>query len=122
MVVKTHKDLDVWHASIVLAEDIYRLSSSFPKEEVYGITSQVRRAVVSIASNIAEGAARSTNKDFVHFLYIAAGSASELDTQLEIAQRLGMGEPGSIVDAREKLESVSKMLQGLIRSVRSRLQ
>ncbi len=78
MAIRTHKDLDVWREAVSLAEDVYRISKRFPKEEMYGLTSQVRRAAVSIASNIAEDAARPTDKDFCHFLHIAAGSASVL--------------------------------------------
>ena len=79
---RTHKDLDVWNKSIELAEKIYKVTSSFPKEEQYGIVSQIRRSVVSISSNIAEGAARNSKKEFIQFLYIALGSLSELETQL----------------------------------------
>ena len=122
MVAKTHKDLDVWAESVSLAEDIYRMSRRFPKEETFGLASQMRRAAVSIASNIAEGAARSTDKDFKQFLHIAAGSASELDTQLEIAKRLGFGDKDEITAVRKKLGGISRMLQGLIRSLRKRVQ
>lgn len=102
MAVKTHKDLDVWREAVSLAKDIYSLSRHLPKEELFGLTSQMRRAAISIPSNIAEGAARSTDKDFCHFLHMAAGSASELDTQLEIVRRLGMaGENEIAARARE---------------------
>lgn len=87
--VKTHKDLDVWKEAVMLVKKIYELTSVFPKEEIYGLTSQIRRAVVSIPSNIAEGAARNSTKEFIQFLYIALGSCAELDTQLIIAKELG---------------------------------
>ena len=87
--MKSHHDLDVWKNSIDLVEDIYKLSSKFPKEEVYGLTSQIRRAAVSVPSNIAEGAARQSNKEFIQFLYIALGSLSEVETQVCIALKLG---------------------------------
>ena len=80
--MKTHKDLDVWNKSIDLVEDIYKLTKEFPKEELYGLTNQLRRASVSISSNIAEGAARNSNKEFIQFLYIAKGSLSETKSQL----------------------------------------
>jgi len=76
----THKDLDVWKLGIKLVQDIYMHTKSFPKEEVYGLTSQLRRSAVSIPSNIAEGYARAGNKELIQFLYIALGSPSELDT------------------------------------------
>ena len=87
--VKTHKDLEIWKKGIDLVEDIYRFTKTFPPEEMYGLTSQMRRSAVSIPSNIAEGAARQSNKEFLQFLYIALGSLSEIETQLFIAQRLG---------------------------------
>ena len=91
--MKSHKDLDVWRAAIDMARDIYELTKSYPKEEQFGIISQMRRSAVSIASNIAEGAARHATKEFVQFLYIAVGSATELDTQLEISKAVKMAEP-----------------------------
>jgi len=111
--VKTHKDLDVWREAVLLAEDIYRISRKFPKEEMFGLTSQMRRAAVSIASNIAEGAARSTDRDFRQFLYVAAGSASasELDTHIEIVHRLEMAGVEEIAGVRKRLEHVVKMSQ-----------
>lgn len=115
--MKSHKDLDVWKKAIDLSVEAYRLTGSFPKEEIYGITSQMRRASVSIASNIAEGAARRTDKDFIHFLYMALGSASELDTQIEIAIKVGHAGIDEMEDLQGKVGVISKMLYGLIRSV-----
>jgi four helix bundle protein len=86
--VKSHKDLKVWQESMDLVIQIYKLVENFPKHEVYGLSSQIRRAAVSIPSNIAEGAGRSGEKEFIRFLYIALGSLSEVETQLEISQRL----------------------------------
>ena len=83
--MKSHKDLDVWKAAVVLAADVYTLTRTFPKEEQFGMTSQMRRSACSIASNIAEGAARRTQKEFVQYLHIALGSGAELETQIEIA-------------------------------------
>ena len=89
MSVRTHKDLEIWQRSINLVEKIYTITQSFPQVEIYGLISQIRRAAVSIPSNIAEGAARQTNKEFIQFLYIALGSLSETETLLMIAERLG---------------------------------
>lgn len=80
--MNSHSDLRVWQESMNLVEDIYRLTLLFPKDELFGLTSQIRRSVVSIPSNIAEGAGRSGEKEWTRFLYIALGSLSELDTQI----------------------------------------
>ena len=85
---KPHKKLEVWQQSIALVIEIYKISANFPNDETYGMKAQVRRASISIPSNIAEGAARQTKKEFIQFLHVAQGSLSELDTQLEIALRL----------------------------------
>lgn len=79
--MKSHKDLDVWRSAIQLAKSVYDVTRSYPKDEVFGLVVQMRRAAVSIASNIAEGAARQGDKEFVRFLYLALGSASELVMQ-----------------------------------------
>jgi four helix bundle protein len=86
---RPHRKLDVWHKSMELVRDVYKASSAFPKMEEYGLSSQMRRAAVSIPSNLAEGAARKGNKEFKQFLNIAQGSLSELDTQVELAHMLG---------------------------------
>ena len=87
--VKTHKDLEIWQLGIELVTQIYKMTSNFPKEELYGLTSQMRRCSVSIPSNIAEGAARNSKKEFLQFLYFSLGSLSELETQLIISKNLG---------------------------------
>jgi four helix bundle protein len=116
-----YKSLDVWKESVELTVFIYRLTACFPKTEDYGLTSQMRRAAVSVPSNIAEGAGRGATKEFIQFLKIANGSLTELDTQLEIAVKL------SYISIMEKdkvdviTESVGTKLAGLIRSLRSRL-
>jgi four helix bundle protein len=112
-----HKDLDVWKQAIQLVEDIYRVSSGFPKDEIYGITSQIRRAAVSIPSNISEGAARNSNKDFMRFLSIALGSLSELETQLLISSRLGYADTNK---EQEQLIQVRTRLLGLRKYLRSK--
>jgi len=92
MGIKTHKDLDVWKLSIQLLKDIYQLTSKFPSEEKFGLVAQIRRAVVSIPSNIPEGEARNSDKDYIRFLYISLGSLSEIETQLIIAEELGFSD------------------------------
>ena len=86
---KPHKKLDVWKESITLVSLIYQLVKCFPKNEEYGLISQIKRASVSVPGNIAEGAARQTRREYIQFLYIARGSISEVDTYLEIAKYLG---------------------------------
>ena len=113
---KPHKRLDVWKVSMELVQSVYNETSSFPKHEIYGITSQIRRAVVSIPSNIAEGAARQTSKEFANFLHIAQGSLSELDTQLDIVKSLGFISDNSRLKLDQLMVRVDKMLTALIRS------
>jgi len=110
--MKNHMDLDVWKNSMNLVERIYKLSSQFPKEEIYGLTSQIRRASVSIPSNIAEGSARNSNKEFIQFLYISLGSTAEVETQLLIAQRLNYVQ--AIETELNDIIAIKKMLNGLI--------
>jgi len=99
--LKTHKDLVIWQKSIDLVENVYALTKNFPREEMFALASQMRRAAVSIPSNIAEGAARQSNKEFIQFLYVALGSLSELETQCIISNRLGFIKDENIVNAIE---------------------
>ena len=112
---KPHKKLDLWQVAMDLVIEIYRITESFPKEEKYGLSNQVRRAAVSVPSNIAEGAARQTKKEFVNYLHMAQGSLSELDTQLEVARRLAFLDGKIWEDLDKRLQRVDKMLSGLIR-------
>lgn len=116
--IKPHKRLDVWNKAIDLTVDIYRLSETFPRTEVYGLTSQMRRAAISVPSNIAEGAARQTKKEFINYLHMAQGSLSELDTQLLIAKRLEYLSAESYETIEDRIETISKMLTGLIKSLK----
>ena len=118
--MRPHRKLDVWNEAMDLVVTLYEITGAFPKTEKYALADQLRRAAVSIPSNIAEGAARQTKKEFVQFLHIAQGSASEIDTQLEVAHRLNYisDEAKREVDAR--LDAIGRMLTGLIRSVRGR--
>jgi len=113
--MKTHKDLDVWNRSIELVTRIYGVTQSFPESEKFGLVNQIRRASVSVASNIAEGAARSSKKEFAQFLYMALGSTSELETQLLISKNLGYLLKDSFDYLNDCLKNISKMLLGLIR-------
>ena len=115
--MKTHRDLDVWKEGIDLAVLIYKLTDTFPKEERYGLSDQLKRSAVSIPSNIAEGAARNSSKEFVQYLYIALASASELETQLIISKKVGFL---SETDIFETLERVKSKLLGLIRYLKGK--
>ena len=112
---KPHKKLDVWRMAMDLVMEIYRITERFPKEEKYGLSNQVRRAAVSVPSNIAEGAARQTKKEFVNYLHMAQGSLSELDTQLEVARRLAFFDGNTWESLDKLIQRVDKMLTGLIR-------
>jgi four helix bundle protein len=110
---KSYRDLKVWNRAIELTVLIYAMTSEFPKAEVYGLSSQMRRAAVSIASNIAEGSARGTKKDFRQFVTVARGSNCELQTQITIAARLGFAGTEKIEAAEALSHEVGQMLSGL---------
>ena len=110
---KSFRDLKVWNLAIDLTTLIYALSANFPKSEIYGLSSQMRRAAVSIASNIAEGSARGTKKDFKQFVMIARGSTCELQTQLLIAGRLGFASEQTVEELIGKANEIASMLSGL---------
>jgi four helix bundle protein len=116
--VKSHADLDVWKRAVDLAADVYKVTASFPAEEKFGLVSQMRRSAVSIASNIAEGAARTSRREFMQFLSIASGSASELGTQLIISRRVAIGDDHTLAQVEQNLFRVSQMIQGLLRSIK----
>ena len=111
---KPHKRLEVWKQSMQLVVQVYEITKHFPLEERFCLVTQMRRAAVSIPSNIAKGAARQTKREFTNFLHIAQGSLSELDTQLEISHSLGYGKQELIGPLQKLLENVSKLLTGLI--------
>jgi four helix bundle protein len=112
-----HKDLDVWKRSIVLVKEVYAMIKSFPDDERFGLVSQIRRSAVSVPSNIAEGAARSSDKKFIQFLYISLGSLSELETQLIIAYELSYL---NNKDFTTNIENTRKMILGLISYLRKK--
>ena len=109
----SYRDLDLYKVSMDFVIRIYHASESFPKHELFGLCSQIRRSAVSIPSNIAEGSGRNNRKEFIQFLYIANGSLSELETQLEIAYRLGYLKDIEIHN--ESIKYIRKMLTGLIK-------
>ena len=112
-----HKDLEVWKKSIELVTEIYNITKSFPKEEQYGIVTQIRRAAVSVPSNIAEGSGRATDKEFSHFLSIAIGSAYELHTQIIVCERVGY------IDATlsKELQQIVQQLQRMLIAYKNKL-
>ncbi|MBZ5627783.1 MAG: four helix bundle protein [Acidobacteriia bacterium] len=110
----SYRELIVWQKSIELVTFVYRLTKQFPKEEIYGLTSQIRRAAVSVPSNIAEGQGRLSKKDFRHFLGQARGSLLELETQLLIASNLGYMREPALKEFMERSGEVSRILHRLI--------
>jgi four helix bundle protein len=117
--MKTHKDLEVWKKSITLVTDIYGITKIFPKEELYGLTNQIRRAAISIPSNIAEGASRYYKKEFIQFLYISLGSTSEIETQLIISRNLEYISTDTYDSIIRKNSEIRYMVLGLIKSLKS---
>jgi len=117
MGAKSHKDLIVWQKSMDLVEEVYRLTKFLPTDELYGLANQMKRAAVSIPSNIAEGNARHTHKEYIRFLSIARGSKSELETQIEICKRLGHLSCEQIQLAVDLCEEVGKILNTMIKKL-----
>lgn len=115
--MNSHKDLKVWQESMDLVVEVYKITKQFPKEELYALTSQMKRSAVSIPSNIAEGAGRKSKAEYCRFLYIALGSASELETQIEIAYRLNF--LSDMKDLELKIRFIKNMLSKLIKSLDS---
>lgn len=117
MASSSYRDLIVWQKSMVLIEKIYQITSNFPSEEKFNLTSQLRRSAVSIASNIAEGSKRGSRKEFINFLNISYGSLAELETQVEVSIRLKYIEGSE--DVLLLSEEISKMLNSLIRKLKT---
>jgi len=109
-----HKNMDVWKLSMDLVINVYEITSKFPVEERFGLAQQMRRAAVSIPSNIAEGAARKSPNEFIQFLYISLGSLSELETQLIITERLNFS-PSGLSREYDNCDRIRQMIIGLIR-------
>ena len=117
--VQSYKDLIVWQKAMNLVVEIYAITEKFPQQELYVLTSQMRRAAVSIPSNIAEGRRRGTRKDYRQFLLIAYGSGSELETQIEIAKRLSLGKSADFSQADLHLDEVMRMLNVMVHKLGS---
>jgi four helix bundle protein len=116
--IRSYRDLTVWQRSKAFAVEIYRVTRSFPREEQYSLTDQIRRAAVSVPSNIAEGHIRQSDKVFANHLDVALGSSAELDTQLEIALDVGYLKPEIYKTLVAELQEIMKMLRGLLKAVK----
>ena len=116
---KPHHKLEVWKRALNFVTEIYKITAGFPNDEKFGLVSQMRRAAVSIPSNIAEGAARNSKKEFNNFLHIAQGSTAELETQLLISQNLEFLSKSQADPLLKELEEISRMIIGLQKSLRS---
>lgn len=111
--VRHFEDLQVWQKSMDFVEQVYRLTRDFPKEEIYGLTSQIRRAAMSIPFNIAEGSAKRSTKEFMRFVDMAMGSVAEVQTQLILAMRLGYLTETAYMTFKQKIDEIGRMLFGL---------
>ncbi len=120
MTIQGYRDLEVWRQSMDLAETVWNLSATFPEQERFGMTSQLRRAASSVPANIAEGAGRSGTGEFLHFLGIASGSLAETETFLLLAERLRLLPPDRSKTALDQAEAVGRMLTALKQSLRRR--
>ena len=118
--LKNYKDLTVWQKAYQLCLEIYKLTKTFPKEEIYGLSSQMRRAAVSIPSNIAEGYGRKTTPEYIQSLYIAYGSICELETQLLLSGDLGYIKEKEMEKIQQDVGDIERMLKALIKSLRER--
>ena len=118
--LKNYKELKVWQKSYELCLEIYRTTKGFPKEEKYGLTSQIRRSAVSVVCNIAEGYGRKTTGEYVRSLYIAYGSNCELETQILLSGDLGYIDAGKLEKLRDEIGKVERMLKALIRSLENK--
>lgn len=116
--IKSFKELRIWQKGMEIVKDIYLLTKKFPKEELYGLSSQMKRAAISVPSNIAEGFKRYHNKEYSQFLYIALGSIGELETQVIIAQELDFIAKEELESISEKIDHVSKMIASLINKLK----
>ena len=112
--IHSYRDLQIWNLGMDLAVDIYGLSASFPSEERFGLTAQIRKAAVSVPSNIAEGHARGYTADYIRFLRIGKGSLAEMETQTILAQRLGFAASDRVDPILEKAGELGRMMNGLI--------
>lgn len=115
--IVSFKDLKIWKKGIEIVEDVYMITSRFPKDEMYGLTSQMRRAAISIPSNIAEGFKRYHNREYKQYLHVALGSSAELETQLIISTKLTLMNEADLNNVCEKLDHISRMITLLMRKL-----
>ena len=119
---RNHKDLILWQKAMSLTADVHRLTARLPRHEVFGLSSQIRRAAVSIPSNVAEGAARRTTREFIAFLHIARGSFAELETQLLLARQIGYLADRDLAPVLTRLDEVGRLLNSVIMGLREKLR
>ena len=119
--MRPHESLEVWQKAVEFVVMIYERTKSFPSDERFGLTSQVRRAAVSIPANIAEGAARQSDKEFCHFTAIAQGSCSEVETELLIANKLGFLSQSEYIELKTEADSIGRMLVGLSKHLKKKI-
>ena len=122
MSVKSYRDLTVWRQGIELVDQIYRLTRTFPKSELYGMTSQMQRAAVSVPSNIAEGHQRDSTKEFLHHIAISLGSLAELDTLVQVSEQLGYLNRADKNALVQRIDALGKMLRGLQKSLKAKVR
>jgi four helix bundle protein len=120
--IRSYRDLIVWQLGIVLAKSIYELTKSFHRDEIYGLTAQLRRAAVSIPSNIAEGHARDSSKEFLHHISFALGSLAEVETQLILSRELGFFEYTELDALLQRTDDLGRKLRGLQKSIKSKVE
>jgi four helix bundle protein len=118
--MRPHEKLDVWKKAVDFVVDVYKATEKFPADEKFGLTSQIRRASVSIPANIAEGAGRKSNKEFLNFLSIAQGSASEVSTEILIAYRLEYIESEAFTELNNELDNIGRMITGLANHLKNK--
>lgn len=121
MAVHSYKDLVVWQKSVDLIDDVYRLRRNFPKSETYGLSSQLQRAAVSVAANIAEGSGRDSTKEFIHHLVYSLGSLAEVETYLVVSVRLEYVAQPTVAKLESKCDEIGKMIRSLQKALRRRL-
>jgi four helix bundle protein len=121
MALQNYRDLEVWQRAMTLAEDCYKVTREFPREELFGLTSQIRRAAASIPANIAEGQGRRHTREFLNHLSIARGSLKELETHLILSHRVGLLKPPHLERLLALTEEISRMMSGLRKTLERRL-
>ena len=120
MTIQSYRELKVWQEGMNLAEACYSITRQFPKEELYGMSSQLRRASASIPANVSEGYGRKSRKEYIHFLYVAQGSLKEVETHLLLSSRVKLASEKAIEPILAQCESVGKLLRGLIRALENK--